>query len=209
MKEKEILVKNMVRKRSSPFLLRIFVYTFVAFNIIQILIWILFVDRLQLEVNLMKTNDHVQSPNIPLLLNLNVLVAIPSFNISHFLFVQDIFGSLRDLCECGANVSVVLYLNYFNPDVEKSLQSRTNCRHPNGNLQVNLVPHPAELKLHFVDEHIPYFYDHLNDFDLFIYTEDDMHVKPSHVVSYLQETYKLIDLVGNKVRKNNQFLLDI
>ena len=45
-----------------------------------------------------------------------------------------------------------------------------------------------------------YFYDHLDKYDLFVYTEDDHDLRPTHFISYMEETEKLKTLSGGEVR---------
>ena len=129
-----------------------------------------------------------------------VLIATTSYGTGQFLHLQDLVGSYRDLCECGAEVALVLYVTLpFSPETLNLLNSRTRCRHPNGNFDIKVIVQGAQLKEHFVDAHRKYFYDHLDEYDLFMYTEDDMNARPMHFVSYLDETEKLKELVGEKV----------
>jgi len=130
-----------------------------------------------------------------------VLFAVASYGTSQFLFLQDMLESIRDLCEYGTSVSVVIYSTLpFTPSTLNLLNSRLQCRNPNGNIDAKVIIAGAQLKEHFVDAHRKYFYDHLDDYDLFVYTEDDQNLRPSHFISYLEETQKLKKVVGPEVR---------
>jgi hypothetical protein len=54
------------------------------------------------------------------------------------------------------------------------------------------------LKLHLVDCHRPLFYEKINEYDLFIYTEDDIRVSPRTVAAYLDETHRIAEKVGKE-----------
>lgn len=126
-----------------------------------------------------------------------VLFAVASYGTSQFLFLQDMLESIRDLCEYGTSVSVVIYSTLpFTPSTLNLLNSRLQCRNPNGNIDAKVIIAGAQLKEHFVDAHRKYFYDHLDDYDLFVYTEDDQNLRPTHFISYLEETQKLKKVVG-------------
>lgn len=127
-----------------------------------------------------------------------ILVAIPSYGQKQFLFLQDMIDSFRDLCETGAQVTMIIYTTEpYSVEQLHLLNSRTNkCYHPNGNLHIHVKIKPPSLKLHFVDLHRKDFYDSIDQYDLFIYSEDDHHIRPTHVIGYLYETAKLRRLVG-------------
>ena len=52
--------------------------------------------------------------------------------------------------------------------------------------------------LHLVDLHRPLFYDKLEEYDIFVYSEDDIRVRPTTIGAYMQETNRVIDLVGEQ-----------
>ena len=151
------------------------------------------------------TNNHrklSKKNNVPMntLNGKKILIATTSYGTGQFLHLQDLIGSYRDTCECGAEVTLALYVTLpFSPETLNLFNSRTRCRHPNGNFHIKVIIQGAQLKEHFVDAHRKYFYDHLNEYDLFMYTEDDMNARPVHFVSYLDETEKLRELVGEEV----------
>lgn len=128
-----------------------------------------------------------------------VLVAIPSYGDKQFLYLQDMIDSLHDLCETGAKVTLYLYaIEPYSIEILSMFNARTNCYHPTGSLNIEVKLKPASLKLHFVDDHRKDFYDHIDDYDLFIFTEDDHHIRPTHVIAYLEETAKLKQRVGEE-----------
>lgn len=128
-----------------------------------------------------------------------VTFAISSFGTDQFLYLQDQIDSIRDLCEFGVGISVIIYTTFpYTAQTINLLNARTQCRHPSGNVNIRVVVQSANLKEHFVDAHRQYFYRNLDKFDLFVYTEDDLNIRPTHIVSYLDETEKLKALVGPK-----------
>lgn len=106
--------------------------------------------------------------------------------------------SFRDLCETGAEVTLIIYTTHpYSVEQLHLFNSRTNsCYHPHGKFQIQVKIKPPSLKLHFVDSHRKDFYDNIDNYDLFIYSEDDHLIRPTHVIGYLYETAKLRRLVG-------------
>ena len=77
-----------------------------------------------------------------------ILVAVVHFDNDNFLYFQDLLTSFRDLCECGAKVSLLVYVTLpFSPETLHLLNSRTNCRHPSGNIEVKVIVRDAQLAL--------------------------------------------------------------
>jgi hypothetical protein len=61
---------------------------------------------------------------------------------------------------------------------------------------ITIVVKSPSLRLHLVDCHRSMFYERLNMYDLFIYTEDDIRVAPRAVAAYLEETERIEKIVG-------------
>eukprot|EP00428_Durinskia_dybowskii_P022166 CAMPEP_0170204592 /NCGR_PEP_ID=MMETSP0116_2-20130129/1825_1 /TAXON_ID=400756 /ORGANISM="Durinskia baltica, Strain CSIRO CS-38" /LENGTH=310 /DNA_ID=CAMNT_0010454953 /DNA_START=135 /DNA_END=1067 /DNA_ORIENTATION=+ len=61
---------------------------------------------------------------------------------------------------------------------------------------------PSSLRLHLVDCHRSLFYEKIDEYDLFIYTEDDIRVTPLTVAAYLHETIRIEQTVGKEKASN-------
>jgi hypothetical protein len=65
-------------------------------------------------------------------------------------------------------------------------------------LTISIILVESSLRLHLVDLHRPLFYERINQYDLFIYTEDDIRVGIGTVAAYLDETRRIEERVGKK-----------
>ena len=72
---------------------------------------------------------------------------------------------------------------------------------------MTIIVKPYSMRLFLVDCHRYLFYDKIDDYDLFIYTEDDMIVRPKLIASYIDETDRVIDIVG--LNKSQDFNVGI
>ena len=72
---------------------------------------------------------------------------------------------------------------------------------------MTIIVKPYSMRLFLVDCHRYLFYDKIDDYDLFIYTEDDMIVRPKLIASYIDETDRVIDVVG--LNKSQDFNVGI
>lgn len=64
--------------------------------------------------------------------------------------------------------------------------------------KIKIILVPPSLRLHLVDCHRPLFYEKIKEYDLFIYTEDDIRVSPRTVAAYLDETNRIVEKVGKE-----------
>ena len=78
------------------------------------------------------------------------------------------------------------------------LNDRMRCNNPspNAGMTMTLMLKPSRVRLHLVDFHRELFYERIDQYDVFIYTEDDIRISPKVVASYLHETKRVESLVG-------------
>lgn len=127
-----------------------------------------------------------------------ILIAVASYKVKTYDKFEIMFDAYRDLCESGAVVDLVVYTAKPWPlHVLQNLNARGTCRNANGALNVSIRIKSKKWKEELVKFHRSLFYESLSDYDLFIYTEDDLLIRPAHVISFLDETRKLRDTVGD------------
>lgn len=128
-----------------------------------------------------------------------ILVAIASFDFSQFPHLEEVLDAYHDMCVAGANVDVVIHTTVPYPvTLIDLLNSRLTCTNPSprAGFSITIVLKSKKLRLHLVDEHRPMFYDKIDEYDVFIYTEDDIRVTPKTVATYIHETERVKQLVG-------------
>jgi hypothetical protein len=128
-----------------------------------------------------------------------ILIAIAAYNFNQIPHLGEVLDAYQDLCVTGASkVDVVIHATEAYPvTLIDLLNSRLlpGCRDI---FSITIVLKPSSLRLHLVDCHRELFYRKIDDYDLFIYTEDDIRVPPRVVGAYLAETKKVQDIVGLK-----------
>lgn len=130
---------------------------------------------------------------------IKILVAIAAFDFSQLPHLEEVLDAYLDLCFAGAKVDVVIHATVPYPvTLIDLLNSRLTCTNPSprAGFTVSIVLKSKNLRLHLVDEHRPLFYEKIDEYDLFIYTEDDIRITPSTVGAYLYETERVKQLVG-------------
>jgi hypothetical protein len=146
------------------------------------------------------------SPHGGLLHNTRILVVIVAFDFSQIPHLEEVLDGYHDIAVAGATVDVIVHATVPYP---VTLLDLWNTRFPclyrqctsgdedgnTGNFTITIVLKPKSLRLHLVDEHRTVFYEKIDDYDLFIYTEDDIRVTPTTVDTYLYETLKIQRIV--------------
>ena len=126
-----------------------------------------------------------------------ILIAIAAYDFNQIPHLGEVLDAYQDLCVTGASkVDVVIHATVAYPvTLIDLLNSRLlpDCRDI---FSITITLKPKKLRLHLVDCHRELFYRKIDDYDLFIYTEDDIRVPPRVVGAYLAETKRVEDMVG-------------
>jgi len=153
--------------------------------------------------------------------NLRVLVAIASYDFAQLPHLEEVLDSYHDLCIAAAassssggrdddnninNAAVVDIVIHATVPYPVTLLDLWNTRFAScgggeygvggSRFSVSVVLKPRSLRLHLVDCHRSLFYDRIDRYDLFVYTEDDIRTTPTTVATYLQETRRIRDLLA-------------
>lgn len=129
-----------------------------------------------------------------------VLMAIVSYDMTQAHYLEQLLEQVLDMCASTIEtVDVVLYTSVVWPTSYVQNWQRLLLGQSCGNLEI-IWKSPDWGHL-FVNFHRQLFYDRLHDYDLFVYTEDDLLIQPRHVHGYWREMQQLIERVGYKTTK--------
>ena len=130
------------------------------------------------------TTTTLLSP-VLLLRDLRILVVIVAFDFSQLPHFEEVLNGYHDVCMAGAHVDIIVHATVPYPvTLIDLLNTRISCPH----YTVTIALKPKALRLFLVDEHRKVFYEKIHEYDLFIYTEDDIRITPTTVATYLYET---------------------
>lgn len=130
--------------------------------------------------------------------DLKVLVVIVAFDFSQLPHLEEVLSSYHDLCAAGSHVDVIVHATVAYPVTLIDLwNTRITCE----NYTVTIVLKPKSLRLFLVDEHRKVFYEKIHEYDLFIYTEDDIRVPPTTVATYMLETQRIESMLEGNTNK--------
>ena len=153
-----------------------------------------------------------------------ILVEVTTVGQFQYSLMEDLLDEVRDLCEAGATVSLHITTANCDPNpkpgdpecplyershdsstqennysVEKidQLNERLRCRDTDGSLDASVHLVSPDWGKQVVDHHRRIFYDHIDEgFDLFVHTEEDVLIRPTSMLAFLQEMENLRELVG-------------
>lgn len=146
--------------------------------------------------------DHASSPgpamrSLDSLAGMRILVVIASYDFSQIPHLEEVLDAYQDLCTTGASkVDVVIHSTVPYPVTLIDLFNTRLLPSCKGSFSISVVLKSPSLRLHLVDCHRELFYSKIDDYDLFIYTEDDIRVTPRTVAAYVDETDKLKAMFG-------------
>lgn len=129
--------------------------------------------------------------------DIRILIAIAAFDFSQLPHLEEVLDSYQDLCVAGpSKVDIIIHATVAYPvSLIDLLNSRLvpACKDV---LAISVIIVDSSLRLHLVDLHRPLFYERINEYDLFVYTEDDIRVGTRTVAAYLDETRRIEEQVG-------------
>jgi hypothetical protein len=130
-----------------------------------------------------------------ILRDLQILVVIVSFDFSQIPHLEEVLQGYHDVCVAGAHLDVIVHATVPYPVTLMDLwNTRFTCMH----FTVTVVLKPKSLRLFLVDEHRKTFYDKVHQYDLFIYTEDDIRLSPTAVATYMMETQRIESILSQQ-----------
>lgn len=130
-----------------------------------------------------------------ILRDLQILVVIVSFDFSQLPHLEEVLMGYHDVCVAGAYVDVIIHATVPYPVTLIDLwNTRITCSH----FSVTIVLKPSSLRLFLVDEHRKVFYEKVHQYDLFIYTEDDIRLTPTTVAAYMMETQRIESILSDQ-----------
>jgi hypothetical protein len=144
----------------------------------------------------------VSSSSSPLQ-GIRILIAIAAYDFSQIPHLEEVIDAYQGLCVTGTTkVDVVIHATVAYPVTLIDLWNTRLLPSCQKIFSLQIILKPSTLRLHLVDCHRELFYSKLDQYDLFVYTEDDIRVTPATVAAYWSETKRIQHLVGMERSKN-------
>ena len=128
-----------------------------------------------------------------------VLFVINMFSWIHWDAIDVLFESYRDICEGGWDIKVVVLTaaQWSSRTIEWSRRNLYCYRNPRG-IAVEVRRFNESIGRRIVDHSRIPVAEHINDFDVFLYTEDDMIMNFNMLAAWVNETNTLAYLTEGK-----------
>lgn len=126
------------------------------------------------------TTRSISSSTASILVGVRILVAIASYDFLQLANLEEVLDALLDFCYAGTTMDIIIYTTVLYPVAYLDmLNDRLRCNndgHENGaadaaKLTVTIILKPSHVRLHLVDYHRELFYERIDQYDIFVYTE--------------------------------------
>ncbi len=122
-----------------------------------------------MQKSFLQQQPQLQQSSSSILYGKRILIALASFDFSQFPLLEEVLDAYQDLCFAGAS-KVDIYIHTTIPytvALIDMLNTRLSCQ----TLQIYIVVKTPALRLNLVDCHRTLFYEKIEEYDLFIYSE--------------------------------------
>jgi len=133
--------------------------------------------------------------------DLKILGIVTSFDLSHFDSLQLIFEQYLSMCEAGWVVKTVILSSIkWSNLLTDFIKPRYYCFRKSAYLDIRIDT--SNMTLMLASLHRRVVAEELENFDVFVYQEDDIIFKYAHLIAYLEESKKLQNLYSDALRHN-------
>lgn len=128
--------------------------------------------------------------------NLRLLYTITAYDRKQHVHLLQMLLAVVSMCEGGLGVRVIIYTADTNPytaaeEAEMMQIAKTCTGLVGGWFELVVVEKPASLRLEMTMQHRADVKAHLQDFDLFVYAEDDVFIELRHLLAYWKYAHRL------------------
>lgn len=137
------------------------------------------------ETNNNKNNNDFPSPYSK---NNRLVSFILSYDNNHVDPLMLIFNEYKTMCESGWNVTIIIFTTFqYRQDTLALFNQKLYCFRTNSFVPLQLIIHEKSIGIYLSEQHRLYLVNHYNDFDVFVYHEDDLIFQYNHLIAYLTE----------------------
>jgi hypothetical protein len=121
------------------------------------------------------------------------ILAYNHYHIDPLLLIMNEYVSM---CEAGWSPTVVMFTTvHWSEALLRYYRQKSFCYRTNSSVEVRTSEHDPSINIALGAQHRQYLAKEINNFDVFIYHEDDMIFKASHLAGFVYETKKLHELL--------------
>ena len=129
-----------------------------------------------------------------------ILLCLVSYDFEQQVHLEKVLEDVRDMCEAGARPQVIIYTAVAWPTLLSELVAlRMFCQDLGGTVPLKMSVHSPTVKFNQTNFHREDMYSQLDQFDLFIYAERDLSIRPATAAAYLTAERNLRVCEGEEV----------
>ena len=141
------------------------------------------------------SSDMLKDYPAPLTAHNRILGMMLAYSLDHVDPLMLIFNEYVSMCEGGWLPTVVLFTTgKWTDKLRRYIRYKMWCYRIEAPVEVRYMMYPGNISVNLGIPHRKYMQAEIDKHDFYIYHEDDIIVKHSHVVGYLYETKKLHNL---------------
>ncbi len=110
-----------------------------------------------------------------------------------------ILTEYQSMCEGGWDPTIVFFTTtVWSAQMRRVFRQKAFCYRTNSSVPIRISLHEATIGTNLGAQHRSYMQNEVDNFDVFVYHEDDILFKYSHLVGYLHETKVLHNLLPTR-----------
>ena len=124
--------------------------------------------------------------------NTKLLAVIAAYRSVNNVYLLKVLENYVAVCESGYDIRVVVQtVDIWERDQIEHLRNAHICSNSSNNLVLDIESYDENVKLHLTEKHRYTIMQHLSDYDVFIYQEDDIGITVDHINLFLLHTSRL------------------
>jgi hypothetical protein len=125
-----------------------------------------------------------------------VLIMILAFDLNHFKALKMVIHEYKMLCENGWNINIVIDTAvHWNNHVRKTLLQHAYCKRIQNSFGIELYQWSKRMNIKLAEKHRVLLKQNIDNYDVFVYQEDDIILSHFSFEYYLMQSKKLFNIV--------------
>jgi hypothetical protein len=145
-----------------------------------------------MSIKAFNSSDFMLNYPEPFTANNNVIGLLLSFDLCHIDPLILIVNEYTSMCEGGWNTTMVLFTSAeWTPKLRRYMKYKSYFYRIKNFIDIRYELYDKNVSTNLGSFHQKYIEKELDNFDMFIYHEDDIVIKHTHVAAYLSDTKTL------------------
>jgi hypothetical protein len=145
-----------------------------------------------MSINAFNNSDFVLNYPGPNTVNNKLMGLLLSYDLCHIDPLILIVNEYTSMCEGGWNATMVLFTTAdWTPKLRRYMKYKSYCYRIQNFIDIRYELYDKNVSINLGSFHRKYIEKVIDNYDMFIYHEDDIVIKHTHIAAYLYDTKKL------------------